>query len=196
METLTTERFAEIVRDKEICEFCSYYLDDPENYCLSCDKVKPILSTELRDYYSRLKEFISDGYTARIIELLQADDEKRLLVLPCNVGDTVYVIRTPDCKSGECKDVDTENCKYSRFKTPNAEVNVCRHQHLFVDEVYVEEINCIVDQEEEEPGVYVNDLYHADTVYSKREEAEAALVEIETEIKVEIAKAGAESEQS
>lgn len=76
MEKLTKERFAEIIRDKEICEFCEDCGND--EICINCEKVNPATVAELRLFWKELAA------------LVKARDEGRVVVLPCKVGDTLY----------------------------------------------------------------------------------------------------------
>lgn len=49
-------------------------------------------------------EIIRDISTARLRELVQAEQDGRLVVLPCKVGDTVYFALLPNyCPNCGCK---------------------------------------------------------------------------------------------
>lgn len=82
MERLTNERFAEIIRNKAICEFCEDCGDD--EICVNCEKVNPATVGELRAFWEELTS------------LVKARDEGRVVVLPCRVGENVYYI-FPNC---------------------------------------------------------------------------------------------------
>lgn len=56
MEKLTYERFAEIIKDKEICEFCEDCGNDEE--CLNCKKVNPATVNELRAFWMELSALV------------------------------------------------------------------------------------------------------------------------------------------
>lgn len=56
MEKLTNERFAEIIRDKEICEFCEDCGND--EICINCEKVNPTTAAELRLFWSELSVLV------------------------------------------------------------------------------------------------------------------------------------------
>lgn len=68
------------------CEmYCKKYMlcfEDPEN-CVSKDEIK---------LYDALKNIEGIVPLERLLELACADKNGRLVVLPCKVGDTVYVI--------------------------------------------------------------------------------------------------------
>lgn len=68
MEKLTNEQFAEIIRDKEICEFCEDCGND--EICINCEKVNPATVAELRLFWKELAA------------LVEARDEGRVVVLP------------------------------------------------------------------------------------------------------------------
>lgn len=76
MEKLTNERFAEIIKDKEICEFCEDCGNDEE--CLNCKKVNPATVNELRAFRMELSA------------LVKARDEGLLLEMPCKPGTELF----------------------------------------------------------------------------------------------------------
>jgi hypothetical protein len=109
-------------------------------------------------------------------------------LLPCRIGDTVFIIDSADCKSGECLDVDTDVCKFSLGKGYTKEVFACKRNHLLVREVYVDEINInISDDGFDDNGdglvevvITINDyieIESKDDIYYTWEEAEKALKE-------------------
>ena len=63
-----------------------------------------------RDLYGRLKAYediaeLCDGFD-RLCELAEADKDGRCVVLPCNVGDTVYMLeRIFDIDNGVCDEI-------------------------------------------------------------------------------------------
>lgn len=56
VERLSEERFAEIIKDKETCEFCEDCGNDEE--CLNCEKVKPATVDELRWFWMELSALV------------------------------------------------------------------------------------------------------------------------------------------
>ena len=116
----------------------------------------------------------------RATELLEADKDGRVTVLPCKVGDTVYIIDMADCKSGECPDIDDKKCLYQWGKSFNgAEIVACRVKHSVVREVYVCELSMHTfdDSEDGEAEYEINECYvkYFSEIYSTYEEAESAL---------------------
>lgn len=107
--------------------------------------------------------FLKENYSvplARLVEayaLLKAKDEGRLLVLPCKVGDTVYVIDWYlDCEIdgfGECDDYEKEGDRACGY---------CGHNY----------VRKIVIEKKYEPQM-IADI--GKTIFLTREEAEAAL---------------------
>ena len=53
-----------------------------------------LMPEDCAEYKKFEDEFIASGKTfGQLIELLNADKDGRLVVLPCKVGDTVYILR-------------------------------------------------------------------------------------------------------
>lgn len=67
MERLSEERFAEIIKDKETCEFCEDCGNDEE--CLNCEKVKPATVDELRWFWMELSALVKAQDEGRVVEL-------------------------------------------------------------------------------------------------------------------------------
>ena len=68
MERLRPERFLEIAKERQMCEFCtdsimSDCIEDEGEFCLNCPKSKGVTHEELTAYH------------ARIVELAQAEQE-------------------------------------------------------------------------------------------------------------------------
>ena len=71
---------------------------------------KDIFRKMVRDLYGRLKAYedIAElcGGADRLRELAEADKDGRVLILPCKVGDTVYMIeRIFDIDNGVCDEI-------------------------------------------------------------------------------------------
>lgn len=92
---ITNERFSEIAKTMDECESCRFRFNEMCEKCTSCT---PISS------FSELMEFFG-----RLHKLAKAQEEGRLVELPCKAGDTVYTISRN--KIWECKafNVRTEN---------------------------------------------------------------------------------------
>lgn len=60
------------------------------------------LSPEGLKQAGEIEEYLNEcgSSIARVAELIKADDERRIVVLPCKVGDTVYLLRGK--KVAEC----------------------------------------------------------------------------------------------
>jgi hypothetical protein len=119
---------------------------------------------------------------AKLAEYEDAESDGRLITLPCKAGETVYYVDGPDCKSGECPDVDRDGCKYSGFHSPTKEVEACRAAHAMVIELAVDSISASVWDEElfgdGNPVVFtINDFLEIEPeeIYRTYEAAEAAL---------------------
>ena len=84
------------------------------------ERLKAYEATELTpkdcaEYREFEDEIIASGKTfARVVELLRADKENRVTILPCKVGDTVWAILDSTKYAMECK-VDFVNI--GRFNT-------------------------------------------------------------------------------
>ena len=110
------------------------FYDEFNNICYHKKLYVPILEKEI-------DTVISNSDVARkLAEYEDAEEQGRLVVLPCKVGDTVYFTDVADCKSGECPDADTDICCYSRFKMPDNNVLKCKGNHLVVREESIEQI--------------------------------------------------------
>ena len=94
---------------------------------------------------------------------------KTELSLPFKVGDTIWFIRPTDCKSGECKDVDTEICEYSAFHSPTKEVVDCCMSRLIVDWTEVDHIK--TDDWGDEIEITVNEYIDQEDIFATQEEA-------------------------
>ena len=80
---ITNERFSEIAKTMDECESCRFRFNDMCEKCTSCT---PISS------FSELMEFFG-----RLHKLAKAQEEGRLVELPCKVGEIVY---SPDGSLG------------------------------------------------------------------------------------------------
>lgn len=92
----------------------------------------------------------------KLAEYETAEEEGRLVVLPCNVGDTVYIIRD-DCDF-------PYDCYQSRA------CNRCAYRNLYVDE----EVFSLVD-------IVTNLEVFGITIFLTHEKAERALEEMKNE---------------
>ena len=80
---ITNERFSEIAKTMDECESCRFRFNEMCEKCTSCT---PISS------FSELMEFFG-----RLHKLAKAQEEGRLVELPCKVGEIVY---SPDGSLG------------------------------------------------------------------------------------------------
>ena len=66
---------------------CSKYCEKEETMCIECER-----SDEIVDRLGAIEDILGDNYDLdRLRELAQADKEGRCVVLPCEVGSTVYM---------------------------------------------------------------------------------------------------------
>ena len=66
---------------------CSEYCEKEETMCLECER-----SNEIVDRLGAIEDILGDEYDLdRLRELIQADNEGRCVVLPCHIGDPVYM---------------------------------------------------------------------------------------------------------
>lgn len=107
------------------------------------------LTPEVINKWAVAVMFFEDADTNKLIELADAEKEGRLIVLPCKVGDTVYLT--------------THNGKV----TKGTAVSFRFREKLMVDIEY------------NHFGTYATSRYWGETVFLTREEAEAALEEKE-----------------
>ena len=100
-----------------------------------------------------------------VLELLKADAEGRLVMLPCKVGDTVYHIGW-NCRKGVSYNCEVDgimtaaNCRYCRDKKP-CDLHRCVKEVTFEDELEIFERMLSGEFEKQ--------------LFITREEAEAAL---------------------
>lgn len=134
-ERLTKIKYNGIVSRKheETGISCSTYCDSCSNGGGNCEYVSEMIK--------------------KLAEYETAEEEGRLLVLPCNVGDTVYIIRD-DCDF-------PYDCYQSRT------CNRCAYRNLYVDE----EVFSLVD-------IVTNLEVFGITIFLTHEKAEKALEEM------------------
>lgn len=122
---LSKERMLEIAERKEKCIKC-----DMEN-CVNCD-----------NFVCANKAWGEEiAFYEKVRELMQADAEGRLVVLPCKVGDTVYHIGW-NCRKGVSYNCEVDgimtaaNCRYCRDKKP-CDLHRCVKEVTFEDELKI-----------------------------------------------------------
>lgn len=90
-------------------------------------------------------------------------EDKVTDILPCKPGDTIFIIDTVDCKSGECPDVDSAMCEHSRMRAPTEAALDCKDSHPIIREVQVDGIAVLLfqlpDKEEYGALVVINEIY-------------------------------------
>lgn len=90
-------------------------------------------------------------------------EDKMTDILPCKPGDTIYLVDTVDCKSGECADSNTSVCKHALNHRDTEGITACKEQHPIIREVLVDEISAslfqLPDKEEYAAMVFINDTY-------------------------------------
>lgn len=103
---LTKERMMEVAKTLYERGFC---LGD--TCCKHCEKVQAVESREVIGFYNR------------VIELLQADADRRCVVLPCKVGEKLYIL------DGVIKPILEYELIYPEVAF-NSEVNIIFHEKL------------------------------------------------------------------
>lgn len=117
----------------------------------------------------------------RAAELVEADRDGRCVVLPCKVGDTVYVV-------GTCKEIglffDDEYLWPEESSCPfedSCDAEECEENHIRIFETLVTDF-WIGEQNENHPEVFLESISEGKmvsdfgkTVFRDKEEAEAAL---------------------
>lgn len=132
---------------------------------------------------SKIRDIVLDisGNLDRLRELAQADGDGRCVVLPCKVGDTVYVV-------GTCKEIksffddeylwpEESNCPFE----DSCDAEECEENHIRIFETLVTDF-WIGEQNENHPEVFLESISEGKmvsdfgkTVFRDKEEAEAAL---------------------
>jgi len=123
-------------------------------------------SWEINSYdFGKIMEHIYDVPTqTRATELLEAENDGRVIVLPCAIGDTVYrAVHVHKCSGCPDNLYTHEKCSHCKMYADNG--GGCTR----VDERYVHEVKFSVD----EYSFYTMKLLR--DVFLTREEAEAAL---------------------
>lgn len=119
-----------------------------------------MIQQEENDIYRRY-EITKDIPFDRLQEICQAECEGRCVVLPCKVGDTVYVISNEPCPYN-CKHQYRNDGQFNIWHKENN--NNCK-QCEYIDKKYIWERE-----------FYLNDLARVDkAVFLTKEEAEQAL---------------------
>jgi hypothetical protein len=105
-----------------------------------------------------------------------AEEQGRLIMLDFKVGDTAYTVDVPDCKSGDCPDVDEDICKFSRISSPTEEVRQCQMGHMQIHKIEIDEavIELGADGNVE---IIVNGYIDSSNIFKTRIESEVALAE-------------------
>lgn len=137
-----------------------------EGGCMECDCPIGILNTvaiqaaELRGRLKMIEDILGDTYDLdHLRELLEAEKEGRMVVLPCKVGDTIYAIPS---KINRKLNVINRHPENNRVYTQTVQEVSC-----FPDGVYL--LKCF-------GGLQVHDSrFFRETWFLTKEEAEAAL---------------------
>lgn len=143
---------------RAICKGCrERYPDGDFRGCPNYADVELVQHEQSQaDRIAELQAYRATGLTVeRAAELGKADREGRVLVLPCKVGDTVYV-------------VDPDECSWVMCPTVN---NVIKHNHIWCVELNFGSTDRFPDMD---IRPYPIDDF-GKTVFLTREEAEKAL---------------------
>lgn len=112
------------------------------------------------------------GGVSRLRDLVFAQEDGRLVVLPCNVGDTVYVIggrRIVECRIDEVYLDDAKGVKYLVTFNCNENCDGCPFNDWHQD--VTGEYSCSGAEDE----AYIKESDFGKTVFLSHENAEAAL---------------------
>ena len=93
MERLTNERLAEIIRDKEICEFC----EDCDNgeICINCEKINPATVAEIRAFWKELTALVKAKNEWRVLP------EKSMWTATCHGSKLVLILDVKAAQEAE-----------------------------------------------------------------------------------------------
>ena len=143
-------------------------------------RLRELVEAYREDRYIVLKEPRQAG-VHRLSELAEADREGRCVVMPCKVGDTVYVVGT--CKEiglffdDECFWPEETNCPFE----DSCDAEECEENHIRIFETLVTDF-WIGEQNENHPEVFLESISEGKmvsdfgkTVFRDKEEAQAAL---------------------
>ena len=143
------------------------------------------IALEVKDKTFEMIEEETGVSFERLIQLAVADQERRCVVLPCKVGDTVYVVGT--CKEiglffdDECFWPEETNCPFE----DSCDAEECEENHIRIFETLVTDF-WIGEQNENHPEVFLESISEGKmvsdfgkTVFRDKEAAEAALERME-----------------
>ena len=145
MERLT-EKHIECINDFCYKTGCELYSNCPsldrynrlaayEDTGLEPEDIKELCTPDICELATLLRRMILNGWAERLVELVKADEEGRLVELPCKVGDTVWVINSLWVSEYTVKSVFWDDV-FFQFKAENENyAEDCRYFSFFDERI-------------------------------------------------------------